>query len=77
MCVPMIFALVDWTFSWMAAFALGSLTVVDKSSICDMKVKMPFSFEMGVSFVFTLLVKVMGCQKKLVSITEVVVYSID
>lgn len=61
----------------MAAFASGSLTVVDKSSICDIKVKMPFSFEMGVSFVFTLLVKVMGCQKKLVSITEVVVYSID
>ena len=42
-----------------------------------MRVKMPFSFEMGVSFVFTLLVKVMGCQKKLVSITEVVVYSSD
>lgn len=60
----------------MAAFALGSLTFVDKSSISDMRVKIPFSSEMGVSFVFTLLVKVMGCQKKLVSVTEVVVYSI-
>ena len=57
----------------MAAFALGALTVVDKSSICDMKVKMPFSFEMGVFFVFTLLVKVMGSPKKFVSVTEVVV----
>lgn len=38
---------------------------------------MPFSFEMGVFFVFTLLVKVKGCPKKLVSVTEVVVYSID
>ena len=64
MCVPMIFALVDWSFSWMAAFALGSLTVVDKSSICDMRVKIPFSFEMGVSFVFTLLVKSDGLPKE-------------